>query len=557
MRLTSLASIVVLLSGSIALADMRPPKEDAGRMKATAGKAFNSAAVVAQGLVQSITTVEVSDGLVTEIAFKVQKAWKGASPGQVLYIRQLGGWLDKSRVTPSRVEWLNGSPRYQVGATALVYLHKSADGYLTTSGFSDGYIPRKLLSAPGALDSLQHQMVDILKSKELLPSSRSFRQSPSLLSSRTVSAKQSQLVFAYMGDPPPKWLIDRPVRIIGDSAGDAKLGLAAAQNAARVTAQGWNAASRDLRVQYVGDEPGPGWGCFEQGTTRITFNDPLDQIAPPNGCTSGALAVGGFCASDGVITAAAILYNDEWGDCWFWTVPGLAEICGHEFGHCVAGAHSWEVSNGPPEDQRYHDALMAPYAHFDGRGESPQTLLKDYDLGLAESLYGPVEGPQPSPAPSQSPRPSVSQTPRPTNSPRVTQTPRPTPTPTVKPQPGTIRAIDALVRFPRTVKERLSVRLVYDGPKSLFPLTNDMELTVEYFGRTAKHTLSDRGPDIQVSRTQGRTILSITQDRQGIMPEMPNANSSATVSLSNGSKKLFSGLGCRQQSGAMVCREEW
>jgi hypothetical protein len=108
----------------------------------------------------------------------------------------------------------------------------------------------------------------------------------------------------------------------------------------------------------------------------VIFNDPLEEIPDPVGC-SGTLAVGGFCTrspggtktfSGTVFTRAVrglVTFADNYGSCESWTPCNVAEVAAHEVGHTIGFDHT---SEDPSEtDPILRDALMYFLAHFDGR----------------------------------------------------------------------------------------------------------------------------------------------------------------------------------------------
>lgn len=372
---------------------------------------FDTSDVIAFAEVVEIRSFEVGEGQIeTEIDLHVIDAYKGTFSGATVVVTQPGGKVG------SKVQWIPGSPTYTAGEKVYVFLRQTADGKLTTSNMTIGRVP-PILEAPSLLGGggkdpvkdLKRGLLEKLKKEKPLPSSGA--PMGLLEPERLHGDSEEHLTFRFM-QPPSKWQ-NLPVSVVGDNVGDSKLGKILSQEAVVDGTSAWSDIS-NLTFEYANPSTPQGFTCVP-GKLLISFNDPRNQIQDPVGCSSGALAVGGFCADNGKITAGAVVFGDKWDECWFWNQSAIDEIMTHEIGHSIGLAHSWEGDMGSPSDPRITDATMFWTAHFDGRGAS----LKEYDIGASRAHYG---SNQATPAPTHSPTPTQSPTPTPTASP----TPSPT-----------------------------------------------------------------------------------------------------------------------------------
>ena len=123
------------------------------------------------------------------------------------------------------------------------------------------------------------------------------------------------------------------------------------------------------------------FGFRGDGVTAISYNDPLDQMSDPVGC-SGTLAIGGVSKAGGGtrviggitfshIFEGDVVFNRNF-QCFLGVSANLAEVATHEIGHSIGFGHS--------PDQ---NAIMYASAHGQGRGA---TLGAD-DIAAVSFLY--------------------------------------------------------------------------------------------------------------------------------------------------------------------------
>jgi len=383
--------------------------------------------VVAVAKVTSITSYDTDVGIRTLVDFAVSEVLKGTPPPG-LAVRELGGKVGEN------VFWIPGSPTYRVGERVMVFLDQREDGTYRTKLLDAGRVP---VLPDGVARSMSGDTLDTFKSRltsRVLQRKQELQSRSARAASATFMVQpaplsgpaESQAEFRFMTDPPSLWL-NRPVMVYGDPAGDAKIGPVESRRAVADAAASWSSEANVI-FAYAGDTPAVGYACVPD-KLLVQFRDVKNDIEDPSNC-SGVLAIGGFCTSGLVsgkyrIASGAVVFNNGWEGCSFWSADNIAEVMTHEFGHAVGLAHSAE--SGQTSTPHLADATMYWTAHFDGR----RTGLRAYDKGAIQSLYGSVRAsPVPTPVPTRTPVPTA------TVVPTATPTPIPTPVPTATTTPG-------------------------------------------------------------------------------------------------------------------------
>ena len=196
----------------------------------------------------------------------------------------------------------------------------------------------------------------------------------------------------------------QPVKYFIDRTGDAKIGATDSIAAIEAAFKAWtDVPTASIVMQSAGLSDNSGSFC--DGTSKIVFNDPQNQVTDPTSC-GGVLAVGGYCAGGGSkvvngvtfsrVVEGDIIFNNGWTNCSFWNKTNLAEVATHELGHTIGLAHSTDAS-----------ATMYAYAHFDGRGAS----LKADDAAGVSFIYPEHGGTNPTPTATNAPNPTATPTP--------------------------------------------------------------------------------------------------------------------------------------------------
>lgn len=458
---------VLLLLLALALAAAAPARATTFvRMDVPQLAQRSEAAVI--GRVRAVTAhAAPGGGIVTRVVLVPEQVVHGTLPPGELVLEEPGGRVG------GLVEHVFGAPEYQVGERVLAFVRRAAGGALRTTGMAMGRyaldegtapLARRSFGAATVLDPGTGHTAAPPAAEPLADLLHALRAKPV----RPAAARRLQRVprripgapapFTYHGDP-ARWFEPDdglPVQLLVDATGDARLGPEVTAQAVQAALAAWNGVEGSALRLTAGvlETPQPFEGCT--GDSRVVFNDPFDEIEPPEDCR-GILGVSTYCNTDerrevgGVsfqrIGLGKVLIADGWDGCPQWTPCNVAEILTHEIGHAIGLGHSDDP-----------DATMAGTADFDGRCAA----LADDDRAGVRAIYPlPVTAtPTETPIPTATPTAPPEATPTSVRSPSPTAIRSPSPTPAVPAG----RGIRGQVRYYSTGIAVPGVELALGGP---------------------------------------------------------------------------------------------
>ncbi|HKP85896.1 MAG TPA: putative Ig domain-containing protein [Blastocatellia bacterium] len=388
-----------------------------------------SSRVILVGDVQSIKSQwDLShENIFTYVKIKVSKTLKGQLQNDTIVFKQLGGTVgDDSTV-------IFGAPDYRAGQRVLLFLDTASDGTLRVAHLFQGKydvaddartgkarVKRDLdkgdINILGAIDGANitndatltrftkkikrvlrdnaAQAAEFAAQYEAIPIVET---PPEYIDDAATGSGDFTAQYAFLGsfrwfEPDTGLPVTYRVNPTGSptpNGGNGEVNQALAA---------WtNVQTTALTLQNGGSTTALGFR--NDGVSAISYNDPLDQMSDPVGC-SGVLAIGGVTRAGGGtrviggitfshIFEGDVVFNRNF-QCFLGISANLAEVATHEIGHSIGFGHSPDFN-----------AIMYASAHGNGRGA---TLGSD-DIAAVTFLYPGSKGGTPPPPPPPPPAP--------------------------------------------------------------------------------------------------------------------------------------------------------
>lgn len=383
-----------------------------------------SSRVILTGHVQSVKAQWDADHQTINTYVKVNVAGilKGQLENQTIVFKQLGGRIgDEATV-------IFGAPEYTAGQQVLLFLDTRQDGTLRVAHLFQGKYD--IVEAGGGQRvkrNVSRDEVNILGATEGPDITNDARLGRFTRKIKRVLNDRADEVSSFAAQYADTPIVEVPSEYIddgGDQSGEVTAQYAFLGNyrwfepdsnqpvSFRVNSSGAPTASggvTEINLAFAGwtavqttaltlqnNGSTTAYGFQRDGVSAISFNDPLDQMSDPVGC-SGTLAIGGVTSAGGSprtiggqsffqIFEGDVVFNRNF-QCFLGISANLAEVACHEVGHAIGFGHSSDAN-----------AIMYAYAHGGGRGA---TLGAD-DIAAVTFLYPGSKG-TPTPVPPAAP----------------------------------------------------------------------------------------------------------------------------------------------------------
>jgi Matrixin/FG-GAP-like repeat/Ig-like domain from next to BRCA1 gene/Fibronectin type III domain len=376
-----------------------------------------SSRVILIGNVQSVKAQWDADhqSINTYVKINVARLLKGQIQNQTIVFKQLGGRINDEAMV------IFGAPEYTAGQQVLLFLDTRQDGTLRIAHLFQGkYDVVDDAGRQFIKRNVSRDEVNILGATEGPNITNEARLSRFIKKIARVLRDRAAAVSAFETQRADTPIVEVPSEYI-DDAGEASSDVSAqytflgnyrwfqpdsnqpvtfrVNSSGAPTASGgvtevnqafaaWTAVQTTaLTLQNIGSTTAAG---FQQdGVSALSFNDPLDQMSDPVGC-SGTLAIGGVTNAGGSprtiggqsfyqIFEGDVVFNRNF-QCFLGVSVNLAEVATHEIGHAIGFGHSSDPN-----------AIMFATAHGNGRGA---TLGSD-DIAAVTFLYPGSKGAPP------------------------------------------------------------------------------------------------------------------------------------------------------------------